>query len=73
MRLHIQTKFQLRFWLSMWELQITEAKYDLDVESAIKKALQATQQLLEKAHNTLSTEVEEHYQSIKPPKVQESQ
>jgi len=73
MRAHIQAKFELQYWLSIWELQITEAKHELDVESAIKKALQATQQLLANAQNTLNIEVAEHYKSIKPPRVQESQ
>ena len=73
MRSHIQAEFQLQFWLSLWELQITEAKHELNVERAIEKALQATKQLLENAQNTSSTELEEHYKSIKSPRAQESQ
>lgn len=72
MRSHIQGEFQLQFLLSIWDLQITEAKHELDAESAIKKAIQATQQLLENAQITSSAEIEEHFQSIKPPRVQQS-
>lgn len=70
---HIQAKSMLEFWLSIWELRITEAEHELTVEKAIEKAVTATLQLLENAQNTSSTEIEEHFQSIRPPRVQQSQ
>jgi hypothetical protein len=65
MKSHIQAGLRLQYWLSLWDLQIIEAKHELNVERAIEKALQATQRLLENAQDTSSTETEEHFQFIK--------
>jgi hypothetical protein len=70
---YIQTKYRLQYCLSIWELEIAEAKHELKPEIAMKKALQATRQLLKNAQNITSSETEEHFQKItipEPSKVQ---
>lgn len=69
---HIQVQSQLEYWLSIWELRITEAKNEPDVKKATEMAVNATLQLLENAQKTSSAEVEEHFQSIRPPRAQQS-
>lgn len=68
-----QTQFTLDYLLSIWELKITQAKHERDIQQAIDMALEATQQLLDTTHTTTSAEAEEYFQRVQIPRVQHGQ
>lgn len=67
-----QAQFTLEYLLTTWELQITEASHQADVQKGIDQALQATRQLLDATHTAVSTEAEEYFKRVHIPRAQQS-
>jgi hypothetical protein len=67
-----QAQFTLEYLLTTWELQITEASHQTDAQKGIDQALQATRQLLDATHTTISAEAEEYFKRVHIPRTQQS-
>jgi hypothetical protein len=67
-----QTQYALRYLLMALELQITEAKHQVDMQKGIDMAVQATRQLIDKTQTTTSTEAEEYFKRVQMPRTQQS-
>ncbi|HYT45828.1 MAG TPA: SLATT domain-containing protein [Methylomirabilota bacterium] len=67
-----QAHIALEHLLSIWELRITEAKQETNVQEAIQKALKATEQLLDGAKEIAATETEGAFKNLQFPRSQQS-
>jgi len=70
---HIQTRITLEYLLSVWNLQITQARHEVDIQKGIEIAINATKQLLDDTHKTVSAETKEHFERLQIPREQQSQ
>lgn len=52
--------------LSLWEVKIVKAKQETQVEEAIKIALQATEELVEKARQAIAAETGQYFERVQP-------
>lgn len=68
----LQAHIALEHMLSIWEVQITEAKQEPDVQKGIAKVVQATKQLLDNAKDITATETEEAFKLVQFPQSKES-
>jgi hypothetical protein len=59
-----QTQLALEYLLTEWELQIAEAKCQIDIQKGIDIALQATRQLISTSRTTMSVEAEEYFKRV---------
>ncbi len=67
-----QTQFTLEYLLTTWELQMTEARHQEDVQKGIDIALQATKQLIDTTQTMTSAEAEEYFKRVQIPRTQQS-
>jgi Protein of unknown function (DUF4231) len=67
-----QTQFTLDYLLTQWELQIAEAKCQVDVQKGIDMALQATEQLISTTQTTTNVEAEEYFKRVQAARTQQS-
>ncbi|HZR42882.1 MAG TPA: DUF4231 domain-containing protein [Ktedonobacteraceae bacterium] len=67
-----QTHLTLEYLLTMWELQIAEAKCQVDVQKGIDIALKATEQLISATQTTVSAEAEEYFKRVQVAQTQQS-
>lgn len=67
-----QTQLTLEYLLTIWELQIAEARHQVDVQKGIDIALQATKQLINTTRTTTSAQAEEYFKRVQIPRTQQS-
>ena len=67
-----QTHMTLEYLLKKWDLQITEARSQLDVQKGIEIALLATEQLLEAARTATSAEAEDYFKRVQAVRAQQN-
>ncbi len=67
-----QTHLTLEYLLTGWELQIAEARCQVDEQKAIDIALKATEQLINMTRTTTSTEAEDYFKRVQAARTQQS-
>ena len=67
-----QTHLTLEYLLTTWELQIAEARCQVDAQKGIEIALQATEQLITMTRTTTSTEAEDYFKQVQAARTQQS-
>lgn len=67
-----QTQFTLRSLLVTWDLSITEARYESDVQKAIDLAKLATKQLVDETQKVTGTETGQYFEQIQMPPTKSS-
>src|SRR6266700_6723169 len=67
-----QTHLTLEYLLTTWELQIAEARCQVDEQKAIDIALKATEQLINMTRTTTSTEAEDYFKRVQAARTQQS-
>ena len=67
-----QTHLTLEYLLTMWELQIAEARCQTDIQKGIDMALQATEQLISTTRTSTSDEAEEYFKRVQIARTQQS-
>jgi hypothetical protein len=64
-----QMAHSLEYTLKLWEIQIIKAKHEQDPLQAIELAVQATKDLVESAHTTITAEDEEFFKRVQFPQI----
>src|SRR5581483_4534647 len=67
-----QTHLTLEYLLTTCELQIAEARCQVDVQKGIDMALQATEQLITMTRTTTSAEAEDYFKRVQIARTQQS-
>lgn len=67
-----QTHLTLEYLLTMWELQIAEARCQIDEQKAINIVLKATEQLINATRTAISTEAEDYFKQVQAARTQQS-
>jgi hypothetical protein len=67
-----QTHLTLEYLLTMWELQIAEARCQVDAQKGIDIALQATEQLINATRTTISAEADDYFKRVQAVRAQQS-
>ena len=66
-----QTCLTLEYLLTMWELQIADARCQVDAQKGIDMALQATKQLITMARTNTSAEAEDYFKQVQNARTQQ--